>query len=152
MNIMPEIFEALDLEPFEYFYLQDTQGNLLEGEFSLSDKGDIIYMGKHLFPEPNSLVFVKILAGEYHPIRKPFCPKKGDTIFYPEISLLNIVYGENGEISGRIVPTKGIWQGTPTNIAMLRQGWIFRNVEQCKKYIEDHREELTGDEREYKAR
>lgn len=72
MNIMPKIFEELNIEPFEYVFLRDQNGKLLDGKFSLSDNGDIIHMGEHLLSERADVIFRKILTGEYTVVRDSF--------------------------------------------------------------------------------
>lgn len=87
MNIMPKIFEELNIEPFEYVFLRDQNGKLLDGKFSLSDNGDIIHMGEHLLGERADVIFRKILTGEYEVVRDSF---EDDEDEYEEEELVQV--------------------------------------------------------------
>ena len=125
-NYMQEVARMLGVELGEEFKIKET---LTKSVYKLTTSGLLGKCGDNDWKHEN-FAMIALLIGEYHIIKLPWQPKKGEKYYYPGDNFQE-VYADN-------------WEGFATDFAFKEAGMVFRTIQECKAALPELRKKYLG--------
>lgn len=125
-NLMLEVAKMLGVELGEKFIIENAEHNL-----QVVLVADGLHVTKDDFlGSSNSKLLQNVLCGLYEVKKKPWEPKEGDLVFFPDPSIKCI--------------DQYHWMGDTWDLALKVLGMVYRTREEAQAHFAENYEKLTG--------